>query len=105
MGRKKYFREKSWNEKTELERFETLVDDFWELVFGTPRRPEKKFEGMMTKKDPEFTNVAPGYSKEEVKAWKEYAKKPKRKRARKADGTYRGDDKSTPNVNEAWEDE
>ena len=30
-------------------------------------------------------------------------KKPKRKRARKADGTYRGDDKSTPNVNEAWE--
>ena len=24
---------------------------------------------------------------------------------RKKDGTYRGDDKSTPNVNEAWEDE
>ena len=24
------------------------------------------------------------------------------KRARNADGTYRGDDKSTPNVNEAW---
>ena len=33
-------------------------------------------------------------------------KKPKkRKRARKKDGTFRGDDKSTPNVNEAWEDE
>ena len=29
----------------------------------------------------------------------------KRKRARKADGTYRGDDKSTPDVNEAWENE
>ena len=29
--------------------------------------------------------------------------KPKRKRARKKDGTYRGDDKSTPDVNEAWE--
>ena len=29
--------------------------------------------------------------------------KPKTKRARKADGTYRGDDKSTPDVNEAWE--
>ena len=28
----------------------------------------------------------------------------KRKRARKKDGTFRGDDKSTPNVNEAWED-
>ncbi len=27
----------------------------------------------------------------------------KRKRARKADGTFRGDDKSTPDVNEAWE--
>ena len=79
MGRKKYFREKSWDEKTELERFETLVDDFWELVFGTVRRPEKKFEGMMMRK-------------------------PKRKRARKKDGTYRGDDKSTPNVNEAWEE-
>ena len=31
--------------------------------------------------------------------------KPKRKRARKADGTYKGDDKSTPNINEAWENE
>ena len=29
----------------------------------------------------------------------------KRKRARKKDGTFRGDDKSTPNVNEAWENE
>ena len=29
----------------------------------------------------------------------------KRKRARKKDGTFRGDDKSTPDVNEAWENE
>ena len=29
----------------------------------------------------------------------------KRKRAIKAYGTFRGDDKSTPNVNEAWENE
>ena len=29
----------------------------------------------------------------------------KRKRARKADGRYRGDDKSTLDVNEAWENE
>ena len=29
----------------------------------------------------------------------------KRKRARKKDGTFRGDDKSTPDVNEAWESE
>ena len=31
------------------------------------------------------------------------SKKPKRRRARKKDGTFRGDDKSTPDVNEAWE--
>ena len=32
--------------------------------------------------------------------------KPKKtKRARKKDGTFRADDKSTPNVNEAWENE
>ena len=77
--RKKLFREKEWNEKTELERVETLVDWVHEIVWGTPRRPEKKFEGMITQV------------------------KPKRKRARKKDGTFRGDDKSTPNVNEAWE--
>ena len=28
----------------------------------------------------------------------------KRKRARKADGTLKGDDPSTPDTNEAWED-
>ena len=77
----KMFKDKSWNEKTELERFETIVDEFHELLWGTPRRPEKKFEGMRTKV------------------------KPKRKRARKKDGTFRGDDKSTPDINEAWENE
>ena len=65
--------DKSWNKKTETERFEALVDWIHELVWGTPRRPKPKPK--------------------------------KRKRARKADGTYRGDDKSTPNVNEAWENE
>ena len=35
----------------------------------------------------------------------EKPKPKKRKRARKKDGTYKGDDKSTPDVNEAWEDE
>ena len=34
----------------------------------------------------------------------EKPKPKKRKRARKKDGTFRGDDKSTPNVNEAWEE-
>ena len=58
---------------SDLERFNKLVDDIWEIVFGTERRPKPKPK--------------------------------KRKRARKKDGTYRGDDKSTPNVNEAWENE
>ena len=35
----------------------------------------------------------------------EKPKSKKRKRARKKDGTFRGDDKSTPDVNEAWENE
>ena len=41
----------------------------------------------------------------ETKKQKAPAKKApaKRKRARKADGTLRGDDPSTPDVNEAWE--
>ncbi len=70
------FKDKSWNEKTELERFETLVDEFWELVFGTVRRPEVKFEGMVTQVKP--------------------------KRARTKKGTYRADDKMTKDFNEAW---
>ena len=70
-------------EKTDLEVFQEWVQELKELVFGTPN----KFEGMFMKN--EYTDVRPK----------------KRKRARKKDGTYRGDDKSTPNVNEAWESE
>ena len=81
---KKMFKDKSWNEKTELERFETIVDEVWELIFGTVRRPEKKFEGMMRKATPEEKRLA----------------KPKRARTEK--GRYRGDDKSTEFTNEAW---
>ena len=73
----KMFKDKSWNEKTELERFESIVDWTHELLWGTPRRPEKKFEGMMT------------------------AVKPKRARGKK--GKFLADDKSTKDVNEAWE--
>ena len=71
------FKDKSWNEKTELERFQTIVDEVYELVWGTPRRPEKKFEGMMTTKKP--------------------------KRSRRKDGRFRGDISGTKDVNEAWE--
>jgi len=64
---------------SDLNKFSALVDDIWELVFGSVRRPEVKFKGMMTKEKP--------------------------KRARTTKGRYRGDDKSTPDVNEAWENE
>lgn len=50
---------------SDLERFNELVDDIWEMVFGTERRP-----------------------------------KPKRARTKK--GTYRADDKSTKDYNEAY---
>ena len=78
------FKDKSWNEKTELERFETLVDEFWELVFGTVRRPEKKFEGMMRAATPEEKRMV------------------KPKRARGSKGRYKCDDLATKDFNEAW---
>ncbi len=60
-------------QKTDLEVFQEWVQELKELVFGTPN----KFEGMlMTKEKP--------------------------KRARGPKGRYKGDDKSTPDVNEAW---
>ena len=33
--------DKSWNKKTEFQRFETLVDWVHEVVWGTERRPSK----------------------------------------------------------------
>jgi len=63
-------------EKTELQVFQEWVQELTELVFGVP-----------------------------IKDLMEKPKPKKRKRARKKDGTFRGDDKSTPDVNEAWENE
>ena len=60
----------------DLKRFSELVDEIWEMVFGIVRRPEVKFKNMMTKEKP--------------------------KRARTKKGTYKADDKSTKDVNEAW---
>ena len=62
--------------KSDLEKFNELVDDIWEIVFGTPRRPEKKFEGMYMKQKP--------------------------KRARGKKGRYLADDPTTKGINEAW---
>ena len=61
---------------SDLERFQEIVDDIWELVFGTVRRPEVKFKNMMTKEKP--------------------------KRARTKKGRYKGDDLTTKEFNEAW---
>jgi len=63
-------------EKTDLEVFEEIVDDIWEMVFGTVRRPEVKFKNMMTKEKP--------------------------KRARTKKGTYKADDPKTKDYNEAY---
>ena len=62
---------------SDLERFNEIVDELWEMVFGTVRRPEVKFKGMMKE-----------------------APKPKRARGKK--GKFKADDKSTKDVNEAW---
>ena len=69
----------------DYEVFKKWLDGVLDLVWGTPSMAQKALDKEMSMM----------YTKQ----------KPKRKRARKADGTYRGDDKSTPNVNEAWEDE
>ena len=61
---------------SDLNKFSKLVDEIWEMVFGTIRRPRRNFEGMMTKEKP--------------------------KRARTDKGRYRADDKATEYTNEAW---
>ena len=60
---------------SDLERFNEIVDDIWEMVFGTVRRPEVKFKGMMMAK-------------------------PKRARGKK--GKFKADIKETKEYNEAW---
>ena len=75
---------------SDLERFNELVDDIWEMVFGTVRRPEVKFKGMMK----EVTKQKPGYKKGDL------YKKPKRARGKK--GKYLADDPKTAFTNEAW---
>ena len=62
---------------SDLNKFSKLVDDIWELVFGTKRTPKQK------KDIGQYIGL----------------KKPKRARVK---GRYKADDKSTPHVNEAW---
>ena len=69
---------------SDLERFNQLVDDIWEMVFGTVRRPEVKFKGMMKKDIGQYIGLD----------------KPKRSRGKK--GRYLADDPTTKYTNEAW---
>ena len=69
----------------EQKRFSKLVDDIWEMVFGTVRRPEVKFKGMMMKKD-----------------IGQYVGLDRPKRARGKKGRYLADDPTTKDYNEAY---
>ena len=68
---------------SDLKRFQELVKWFEELVFGTKEKPKSECK----------TNVCCGGGcHTDIK--------PKRARTKK--GRYKADDKSTPDVNEAW---
>jgi hypothetical protein len=85
-----------------MNKFLEAIHDMIEIITG--ERPETKRNGDRRSKDRGTPDRrAKGYTKEHTKQWLDSVKKPKRKRARKKDGTFRGDDKSTPDVNEAWE--
>ena len=72
--------------------------------------PQAEYEKICVTK-PMALEALPELPLEEPKKVQKVVQKPvqkkapaKRKRARKADGTLKADDPSTPNVNEAWED-
>lgn len=62
--------------------------------------PEEEVRRILTTK-PRALQILPELPLEKPVAKKAPAK---RKRARKADGTLKADDPSTPDINEAWED-
>ena len=66
---------------SDTNKFSALVDEIWEMIFGTPRKSKTNtsLKGMMK----EVTKVKP-------------------KRARSKKGKFKADDKSTKHVNEAW---
>ena len=72
--------------------------------------PQAEYERICVTK-PMALEALPELPLEEPKKVQKVVQKPvqkkapaKRKRARKADGTLKADDPSTPDVNEAWED-
>ena len=88
---------------SDLERFQQIVDELWELVFGTVRRPEVKFKDMMKKAtdDKDWETVRSGEDRRSKdRGTSDRRSKPKRARGKK--GRYLGDDLSTKEINEAW---
>jgi len=88
---------------SDLEKFKEIVDDIWEIVFGTVRRPEVKFKGMMMEAKPKQVR---GEDRRKTdrgndRRFNKFGEPEKPKRAR-TKGRYKADDKSTPNINEAW---
>jgi hypothetical protein len=73
--------------RPDLEILTKLVDDVWEIIFGTPRRPEGKLERLYG---------------DYVKTKEMYTTTKKPKRARGNKGRYLADDPTTKDVNEAW---
>ena len=77
--------------RPDLEILTKLVDDVWELVFGTERRPKRKRGEDRRKTD-----------RGNDRRFNKFGEPEEPKRARGKKGRYLADDKSTPNVNEAW---
>ena len=67
---------------SDLKRFKELVDDIWEMVFGTKRTSEPECEETICCGGDCHTDI-----------------KPKRARTK---GRYKADDPTTKDVNEAW---
>ena len=72
-----------------MNKFIEVINDMVEIITGEKPKQE--------------TERAKGFTKEETQLWLDSVKDPqvKPKRAR-TKGRYKADDKSTPNVNEAW---
>jgi len=67
---------------SDLEKFKELVDDIWEVVFGTKRTSESECKATICCEGDCHTDI-----------------KPKRARTK---GRYKADDLSTAYTNEAW---
>ena len=75
--------DKSWNKKTELERFQSLVDWIHEMLWGKPRTSETECKATVCCEGDCHTDIKP-------------------KRARGKKGKFLADDKTTKDINEAW---